>query len=213
MSAQRGHCSLAAHLRALLRNRQVNMVKGLFRTGMVAVLFLVPALEPILECHAMSLVPEGLRAMTIRVSDENAKAAYLHVGACIDVSIRPQSKYSRSINHISSTVLLRNIRVFAVGFHAYGTTDYPKTITLLVTPQQAETLIMGSFPPETFFQLTQTSPIFLPPKNPNYDPMNSCLMRQVEWREMWIEIYDRQIAASRTNCKYPILDPFSLAHP
>jgi hypothetical protein len=184
----------------------VDIVKGLFRGFIVVFCFLVLTFQPISQLEANSVVPEGVRALTIRVSEENAEA--VRVGQAVDVMAQHQP--SRKNRLTATQVLLRNVLVLAAGGSLSNPENPAKTVTLLVTPQQVEVLIMS--PPQTRFRLSPTSPVFLPPKN-SYDPQNSCLMRQVEWRERWIEIYHFQITVTRTKCKYPILDPFSLAHP
>ena len=176
------------------------MVKGLRYCLMAALLFWMSATRQIFQCQATSLVPVGPRAMSIRVDEENLKSLHLRIGDCVDIAIKLNRKDGKS----ALSVIYRNLRVLAAG----GKT----MVTILVTPEQAEKIVMTSWPSQPF-HLSQTPPIFLPPQNSNYDPQSSCRMRMVEWRDMWIDIYDRQIAVSRVKCDHPILDPFSLAHP
>ena len=96
-----------------------------------------------------ALVPEGYRATTIRVDDEAGVAGLLSPGMLVDViSIVRMDKGG----HASTTakVVLQNIKVLATGQNIATpkeqvTPENVKTITLLVTPQEAEKLVMSSY--------------------------------------------------------------------
>ena len=180
------------------------MVKGVRCVLVAALLFWMIVTRQIPHCQATSLVPVGPRAITIRVDEETLASLHLRVGDCVDIAIRFQPKLNRKDGKPALSIIHRNLLVLAVGSKA--------TVTILVTLEQVEKIVMTNWPSQTFY-LTRTSPIFLPHTITNGDPQNDCGLRMFEWREMWIDIYDRRIAISRVKCKYPILDPFSLAHP
>ena len=96
-----------------------------------------------------SLVPEGYRAMTIRVDDEAGVAGLLSPGMLVDViSIVRVDKGGRA--NTTAKVVLQNIKVLATGQNIATpkeqvAPDSVKTITLLVTPQEAEKLVMSSY--------------------------------------------------------------------
>ena len=96
-----------------------------------------------------ALVPEGYRAMTIRVDDEAGVAGLLSPGMLVDViSIVSVDKGGRA--NTTAKVVLQNIKVLATGQNIATpkeqvTPESVKTITLLVTPQEAEKLVMSSF--------------------------------------------------------------------
>ncbi len=96
-----------------------------------------------------SLVPEGYRAMTVRVDDEAGVAGLLSPGMLVDViSIIKVASGGRA--NTTAKVVLQNIKVLATGQNMATpkeqvTPESVKTITLLVTPQEAEKLVMSSF--------------------------------------------------------------------
>lgn len=96
-----------------------------------------------------SLVPEGYRAMTVRVDDEAGVAGLLSPGMLVDViSIVRVDKGGRA--NTTAKVVLQNIKVLATGQNIATpkeqvTPESVKTITLLVTPQEAEKLVMSSY--------------------------------------------------------------------
>jgi pilus assembly protein CpaB len=97
-----------------------------------------------------ALIPEGYRAITVKVDDEAGIAGFLMPGTLVDVLavINPPNESSGQ-NPISK-IVLQNIKVLASGQNL----DQPKdgrepvsikTATLLVTPEQAEKLVLSSF--------------------------------------------------------------------
>ncbi len=96
-----------------------------------------------------SLVPEGYRAMTVRVDDEAGVAGLLSPGMLVDViSIIRIASGGRA--NTTAKVVLQNIKVLATGQNMATPKEQVnpesvRTITLLVTPQEAEKLVMSSF--------------------------------------------------------------------
>lgn len=96
-----------------------------------------------------ALIPEGYRAMTVKVDDEAGIAGFLMPGTLVDVLavINPPSENSGQ-NPISK-IVLQNIKVLASGQNLDQAKDgrdpiSVKTATLLVTPEQAEKLVLSS---------------------------------------------------------------------
>jgi len=96
-----------------------------------------------------ALVPEGYRATTIRVDDEAGVAGLLSPGMLVDViSVVRVDNGTRA--NTTAKVVLQNIKGLATGQNMATpkeqvTPESVKTITLLVTPQEAEKLVMSSY--------------------------------------------------------------------
>lgn len=97
-----------------------------------------------------ALIPEGYRAMTVKVEDEAEVAGFLTPGTQVDVLAVINSQNGGAGQSPISKIILQNIKVLAGGLDP----DQPKTgrvsrsaksVTLLVTPEQAEKLVLSSF--------------------------------------------------------------------
>ncbi len=110
--------------------------------------------EPILESKLApkeagaglpATIPEGMRALTVAVNDVVGVAGFVTPGTMVDVLVTGQMP--SQTNKITRTIL-ENVRVLAAGQKIEQDRDgKPQTvpvITLLVTPDQATTLTMGS---------------------------------------------------------------------
>ncbi|MGE0885703.1 MAG: Flp pilus assembly protein CpaB [Blastocatellales bacterium] len=96
-----------------------------------------------------ALIPEGYRAMTVKVDDEAGIAGFLMPGTLVDVlAVITPAEQGLGQNPISK-IVLQNIKVLASGTNL----DEPKngreaetvkTVTLQVTPEQAEKLVLSS---------------------------------------------------------------------
>lgn len=95
-----------------------------------------------------AIVPEGYRAMTVKVDDESGLSGFLNPGAIVDVLAIINPSGSGTGDPISK-IVLQNIKVLANGENM----DEPKdrreaskvrTVTLQVTPEQAEKLALAS---------------------------------------------------------------------
>jgi pilus assembly protein CpaB len=115
--------------------------------------------EPILESRLApegtsgglsAIIPEGYRAMTVKVDDVVGISGFIMPGTLVDVVvvIDPQDKVVGQAGPISK-IVLQNIKVLANGQNI----DKPenqrdansvKAVTLLVTPEQAEKLALAS---------------------------------------------------------------------
>lgn len=96
-----------------------------------------------------AIIPEGYRAMTVKVDDEAGISGFLVPGTIVDVLavIKPPDKDN---SDPISKIVLQNIKVLANGENL----DEPKdraepskvtTVTLQVTPEQAEKLVLSSY--------------------------------------------------------------------
>lgn len=119
----------------------------------------IAAREPITESRLApvgsagglsSVIPEGYRAMTVKVDDIVGISGFIQPGTLVDVVvvIDPPSKDGSSREKVSK-IVLQNIKVLANGQNI----DKPKNdreaervkaVTLLVTPEQAEKLALAS---------------------------------------------------------------------
>lgn len=91
------------------------------------------------------IIPEGMRAVSIRVNEVVGVAGFVLPGMRVDVLVtgRPPSSESTV-----TTTVLQNILVLSAGQtiepDAQGQAINAPTVTLLVTPQQAETLTLAA---------------------------------------------------------------------
>jgi pilus assembly protein CpaB len=93
-----------------------------------------------------ALIPTGMRAITLEVNEYTGVAGLLAPGSRVDVvstlkSIHAESNLARTI--------VQNVKVLAVGQRLAATTDSAKeplsrSVTILVTPQQAEAVELAS---------------------------------------------------------------------
>jgi pilus assembly protein CpaB len=96
-----------------------------------------------------SVIPEGYRAMTVKVDDVIGVAGFLRPGAMCDVlTVIEPSESGGSRNPISK-IVLQNVKVLASGQNIDKPKDQReaeqvKAVTLQVTPEQAEKLALAS---------------------------------------------------------------------
>ncbi len=91
------------------------------------------------------LIPNGMRAMAVQVDEVSDIAGFVQPRAHVDVLVSVSGS-GRNIPSFSRTVL-QDIEVLAVAQQIEKKNDQPqvvKVVTLLVTPQQAETLALAS---------------------------------------------------------------------
>lgn len=84
-------------------------------------------------------IEDGKRAMTIRITDEQGIAGFLKPGVYVDLVARQDvPEDAKSGQHASSTLVLQNIRLLAVG-HAADSEEEVKRyqlVTVEVTPRE-----------------------------------------------------------------------------
>jgi len=94
-----------------------------------------------------SVVPEGMRALSVRVNDVIGVAGYVLPGTRVDVlvTVSPTDNH----NDITSKLILPNVQVLTAGTRIERDVEKDKPIsvsvvTLLVDPEQAERLTLAS---------------------------------------------------------------------
>ncbi|HEV2764125.1 MAG TPA: Flp pilus assembly protein CpaB [Pyrinomonadaceae bacterium] len=94
-----------------------------------------------------AIIPEGYRAMTVKVDDVVGVSGFLQPGALVDVVvvINPTEQHQNPI----SKIVLQNVKVLASGQNIDRPKDdreasTVKAVTLQVTPEQAEKLALAS---------------------------------------------------------------------
>jgi pilus assembly protein CpaB len=125
--------------------------------GRVAVVN-IPAREPITESRLApegtaaglsAVIPEGYRAMTVKVDDAAGISGFIMPGALVDVVVVIDPRENSAMQDPISKIVLQNIKVLANGQNI----DKPenqreansvKAVTLQVTPEQAEKLALAS---------------------------------------------------------------------
>jgi pilus assembly protein CpaB len=106
------------------------------------------------------IIPEGMRALSVRVNDVVGVAGYVLPGTRVDVlaTVNP----SREETEVTSKVILTNVQVLAAGTKIERDADNNEPIavsvvTLLVSPPEAERLTLAST--EGKIQLALRNPI------------------------------------------------------
>jgi pilus assembly protein CpaB len=97
-----------------------------------------------------SVIPEGYRAMTVKVDDVVGVSGFIMPGTLVDIVVVIQPPKGSSNEEMISKIVLQNIKVLASGQNI----DKPKNdreversvraVTLQVTPEQAEKLALAS---------------------------------------------------------------------
>lgn len=91
-------------------------------------------------------IPEGMRAVSVRVDDVVGVAGFVLPGTAVDVLVTgsPQNNPNQSVTR----TILENVRVMAAGqkveHDKEGKPQTVSVVTLLVNPEQANALTMGS---------------------------------------------------------------------
>jgi pilus assembly protein CpaB len=93
------------------------------------------------------IIPDGMRALSVRVNDVIGVAGYVLPGTRVDVlvTVSPTDQHS----DITSKVILTNVQVLAAGTRIERDVEKDKpvsvsVVTLLVDPQQSERLTLAS---------------------------------------------------------------------
>jgi pilus assembly protein CpaB len=94
-----------------------------------------------------ALLPDGMRAATIRINDVSGVAGFVKPNDTVDVLITRQPiGIDGSAGNQVTDVLLQNVRVIAMGQQAVGADGKPSptnSTTLEVTPLDAQKLVLG----------------------------------------------------------------------
>ena len=125
--------------------------------GRVAVMN-IPAREPITESRLApegtaaglsAVIPEGYRAMTVKVDDAAGISGFIQPGTLVDVVVVIDPREGSGMQDPISKIVLQNIKVLANGQNIDKPQDQReansvKAVTLQVTPEQAEKLALAS---------------------------------------------------------------------
>jgi pilus assembly protein CpaB len=125
--------------------------------GRVAVMNIAPR-EPITEARLApegtagglsAVIPEGYRAMTVKVDDVVGISGFVMPGTLVDVVVVIDPAEKIGMQDPISKIVLQNIKVLANGQNIDKPADQReansvKAVTLLVTPDQAEKLALAS---------------------------------------------------------------------
>jgi pilus assembly protein CpaB len=125
--------------------------------GRVAVTNIAPR-EPVTEARLApegtagglsAVIPEGYRAMTVKVDDVVGISGFIMPGTLVDVVVVIDPEEKAGMQDPISKIVLQNIKVLANGQNIDKPEDQReansvKAVTLLVTPEQAEKLALAS---------------------------------------------------------------------
>jgi pilus assembly protein CpaB len=125
--------------------------------GRVAVVN-IAAREPITEARLApegtaaglsAVIPEGYRAMTVKVDDAAGISGFIQPGTLVDVVVVIDPREGSGMQDPVSKIVLQNIKVLANGQNIDKPKDEReansvKAVTLQVTPEQAEKLALAS---------------------------------------------------------------------
>jgi len=125
--------------------------------GRVAVMN-IAAREPITEARLApegtaaglsAIIPEGYRAMTVKVDDAAGISGFIMPGTLVDVVVVIDPREGSGMQDPISKIVLQNIKVLANGQNIDKPKDEReansvKAVTLQVTPEQAEKLALAS---------------------------------------------------------------------
>jgi pilus assembly protein CpaB len=125
--------------------------------GRVAITNIAPR-EPITEARLApegtagglsAVIPEGYRAMTVKVDDVVGISGFIMPGTLVDVVVVIDPAEKAGMQDPISKIVLQNIKVLANGQNIdkpedQRETNSVKAVTLLVTPEQAEKLALAA---------------------------------------------------------------------
>ncbi|TWT95974.1 SAF domain protein [Botrimarina colliarenosi] len=140
---------------------------------------------PILEAQLLALgetadpvanIPDGFRLSTISVNAEKVAAGLLSPGDRVDVQLFMAASQRDNVPFATTRVILQNIRVFAIEQAVQRTAEgeearaIPKTVSLLVTPEQASKLDLAQ----------NLGELSLIPRNPNDETASAMVEVTIE---------------------------------
>lgn len=111
--------------------------------------------QPVLESHLVAegasllplLITDGLRAMSVKVDQVTGVSGFITPNSRVDVLVSGYIDESGASREQRSKLVLQNIRVVATGTSIEQRDNKPvevPTVTLLVTPEQAERLTLAA---------------------------------------------------------------------
>lgn len=121
-------------------------------------------------------IPDGYRLSTISVNAEKSAAGLLSPGDRVDVQLFMAASQRDGVAVATTRVILQNIRVFAIEQAVQRTAEgedaraIPKTVSLLVTPEQASKLDLAQ----------NLGELSLIPRNPNDETASAMVEVTIE---------------------------------
>ena len=108
-----------------------------------------------------SMIPEGYRAVSVKVNEVVSVAGFVQPGTRVDVLLTGSPDSSRKSENVTTTTVLENVQVLAAGTqlqqNAKGEATSVPVITLLVDPQDAQRLTLAAA--EGRIQLSLRNPL------------------------------------------------------
>lgn len=115
-----------------------------------------------------SMIPEGYRAVSVKVNEVVSVAGFVQPGTRVDVLLTGSPDSSRKSENVTTTTVLENVQVLAAGTqlqqNAKGEATSVPVITLLVDPQDAQRLTLAAA--EGRIQLSLRNPLDRNPSRP-----------------------------------------------
>ena len=115
----------------------------------------------------MAAIPDGMRAVGVKVNDVIGVAGFVVPGSRVDVVLSGSPNKNNELE--MSKVILENVQVLAAGQNvtsdANGKPQNVQVVTLLVTPDQSQTLALAQV--DGRIQLALRNPLDLHETNPN----------------------------------------------
>lgn len=113
-----------------------------------------------------SLIPSGMRAVSVKVNDVISVAGFVTAGTRVDVVLTGNPTKDSDPSQITTTTVLQNIQVLAAGQklqrNEQGEPQQVTVITLLVNPDDAQKVVLASS--EGRIQLALRNPLDTEPK-------------------------------------------------
>jgi pilus assembly protein CpaB len=108
-----------------------------------------------------SMIPEGMRAVSVRVNEVVSVAGFVQPGTHVDVILTGDPDSHHESQDVTTTTVLQNVKVLAAGSQLQqnnkGEAQNVPVITLLVTPEEAQKLTLAAT--EGKIQLSLRNPL------------------------------------------------------
>lgn len=95
-----------------------------------------------------SLIPDGMRAVSVKVNDVISVAGFVTAGTHVDVVLTGSPEKDNDPAKVTTTTVLENVQVLAAGQklqkNEQGEAQQVTVITLLVKPEDAQKLVLAS---------------------------------------------------------------------
>ena len=126
-----------------------------------------------------SLIPTGMRAVSVNVNEVTGVAGFVAPGTRVDVLATVKSGGS---NEPRNVTILQNVKVLATDQHLdHGTGNPAHVVTLLVLPEDAEKLALAT--QEGHIQLILRNQVDMHKKRPHPSGMRACTEVQQQPQE------------------------------